>query len=134
MEELFEQAVARLERGESPEVILASVPADQRESLREHLQVIELTAAVRHLPVPERSPQRRQSARAQFFQQTAQFRNEREALQQSAFAPVVAAEPAAPVDPAVEAPLRPVHRTQPVCYPQGAGRPIGLAADSPFFY
>lgn len=113
MEELFEQAVARLERGESPEVILASAPADQRESLREHLQVIELTAAVSHLPVPERSLPRRQSARAQFFQQAAQFRNERETLQQIAYAPVVAAEPAPPVEPVIEAPLRPTHRTLP---------------------
>jgi LysM repeat protein len=95
-------------------VILASAPADQRESLREHLQVIELTAAVRHLPVPERSPQRRQSARAEFFQQAAQFRSERETLQQTAYAPVVAAEPPAPAEPVVEAPLRPAHRTSPV--------------------
>lgn len=98
-DELFAQAVTRLEAGESIASILASYPASMRDELRDMLAIVQTMEEMGQAPIPRPSPARRAAAKREFLAAAAQMRAERDA---TAASPTV--QPAA----SISSPTRPV--------------------------
>ncbi|MBW7885590.1 MAG: LysM peptidoglycan-binding domain-containing protein [Caldilineaceae bacterium] len=92
MEDIFAEAVERLQAGEPVETILASYPPDVSEELGDLLAVVELAEQLATLPVPQPVPTQRVAARAAFMERAASLRAELEV----AHLPGLAQEPARP--------------------------------------
>ncbi len=71
MADLFAEAVARLEEGESIHAILADLPADAASELGGMLLISQTLLAVQHAPLPVRNPARVRSRRTEFLNQIA---------------------------------------------------------------
>ncbi len=99
-EDVFEEAVGRLESGESIESIVASYPYADAVELTEELQIVQFALDIQHEPIPQPSPAERMAAKRGFLAAAAEIKGrEQEA---SAYRPVRIAEPPrriAPVAP-----------------------------------
>ena len=69
-EEIFAEAVIRVEAGEPIESVLLSYPVQFHTELRDLLQIIEVATAIQHAPVPM-PPMAQRAARRQAFMQAA---------------------------------------------------------------
>lgn len=69
-EEIFAEAVIRVEAGEPIESVLLSYPVQYHTELRDLLQIIEVATAIQHAPVPM-PPMAQRAARRQAFMQAA---------------------------------------------------------------
>lgn len=69
-EEIFAEAVIRVEAGEPIESVLLSYPVQYHTELRDLLQIIEVATAIQHAPVPM-PPMAQRSARRRAFMQAA---------------------------------------------------------------
>ena len=90
-DDVFEEAVERLETGESIESIVASYPYADTDDLVGQLQIIQIALDIQHEPVPQRSPAQRMAAKQGFLAVAAELRNKEQAAQ--AYRPVRIAEP-----------------------------------------
>jgi LysM repeat protein len=114
-DEVFAEAVDRIEAGESLEQVLASYPPTAREELFEMLSIIQVAQDIRHDPIPRPSQARRTAAKESFLAAAARMRDEEQ--QAPAARPVTAVPPvttAAPRPKPVAAPARPATRRQTV--------------------
>lgn len=96
-EEVFAQAVDRLEAGEPIGEILASYPTAVQDELREMLSIVQAVEDMGQEDVPLPSAARRQDAKQQFLASAAQMRAQQEAQHQK---PQETAQPATRVRPA----------------------------------
>lgn len=76
-DEVFEQAVARLEAGEAIETIIASYPTADGEELRDFLTIVQATQQIRTGPIPQPSATQRRKAKQNFLAAAAELRAER---------------------------------------------------------
>lgn len=105
-EELFAEAVARLEAGESLVSILADVPPAQHAELREMLTIVQAVEAMGQAPIPRPPAARRAARKHEFLAAAAQLRAERV----PDFVPQAVQQPEAITSPTRPATLRPQHR------------------------
>jgi LysM repeat protein len=102
-DELFEEAVERLETGESIESIVTSYPYADADELTEQLQIVEIALDIQHEAIPQPSPAKRMAAKQDFLATVVELRDREQAAQ--AYRPVRIAEPprrrtlAPPADP-----------------------------------
>lgn len=75
-DDIFEQAVGRLEAGEAIESILAAYPTADAEELRDFLTIVQATQQIRTRPIPAPSPARRRQAKQNFLAAAAELRNQ----------------------------------------------------------
>ncbi len=75
-EDIFMQAVARLEDGEALERVLADFPAAEREEMRELLTVVAATHHLQESAIPQPTQERRATNRRAFLQAAAERKSE----------------------------------------------------------
>jgi LysM repeat protein len=105
-DELFAQAVTRLEAGESLASILATYPASMRDELRDMLAIVQAVEEMGQAPIPRPSPTRRAAAKREFLAAAAQLRAERN----HATSPLAAQPSTAISSPTRPTTLRPARR------------------------
>jgi LysM repeat protein len=76
-DEVFEQAVARLEAGEPIDAIIASYPTADGEELRDFLTIVQATQQIRTGPIPQPPATRRRRAKQNFLAAAAELRSQR---------------------------------------------------------
>ncbi|MFN2199710.1 MAG: LysM peptidoglycan-binding domain-containing protein [Caldilineaceae bacterium] len=96
-EDVFEEAVGRLEQGESIESIVASYPHEDAADLADELHIVQLALDIQHEPIPQPSVSDRMAAKQGFLAAAAAMKLKQEAVQ--AVQPVRAAEPTRRVAP-----------------------------------
>ncbi|MEX1019286.1 MAG: LysM peptidoglycan-binding domain-containing protein [Litorilinea sp.] len=94
-DDIFEQAIARLEKGEAIDAIIATYPTADGEELRDFLIIIQATQQIRTAPIPEPTPARRTQARQNFLAAAAELRSQ-SATATAGETPNLAALPSAP--------------------------------------
>jgi LysM repeat protein len=103
-EDLFAEALGRLEAGESLDQILASYPAAVRDELFDMLAIVQVAQELGRAPVPRPSPARRAAAKESFLAAAAQMRAEKQ-HSPVAQTPAVLSPPVAPTPPPRRKPL-----------------------------
>lgn len=79
-DDIFAEAVGRLEAGETLDKILASYPAAMRDDLFDMLSVVQIARELGQAPVPRPSPARRAAAKQNFLAAAAQMREEQQGM------------------------------------------------------
>ncbi len=92
-EDIFAQAIERVEAGESVETVLATVPAELQTELREILLLITATHHLHRAPVPHPSAPRRAARKTAFLQAAAQMQIEMVAAESARVASAQAQSP-----------------------------------------
>ncbi len=90
-DDVFEEAVGRLEDGESIEAIVAAYPYADADELRDELHIVQLALEVQHEPVPQPIASTRMAAKQSFLAAASEIRSREEAAH--AYRPVRIAEP-----------------------------------------
>lgn len=75
-DDVFEEAVSRLETGESIESIVSSYPFTDATELTDFLQIVQVAQQIQHEPVPEPPPARRSAAKRTFLAAAAELRSQ----------------------------------------------------------
>lgn len=107
-DDLFAEAVTRLEAGEALDKILASYPAAMRDELFDMLSIVQVARELGQAPIPRPSTARRAAAKQNFLAAAAQMR---EAQQRAAPVPPVTAPPAPAQTPRSAPRRKPAART-----------------------
>lgn len=96
-EDVFEEAIGRLEAGETIESIVASYPYANTDDLVEELQIVQLALKIQHEPVPEPSPAKRMAAKQDFLAAAGEMKSREQGAQ--SFRPARIAEPPRRIKP-----------------------------------
>ena len=77
-EEMFDEAVERLEAGESADQIISSYPVSTQDELRDMLMIVQVAEKIRQAPVPRPSPAKRLTAKQNFLNAAAEMRQQQQ--------------------------------------------------------
>lgn len=75
-DDAFEEAVSRLETGESIESVIASYPFTDASELTDFLHIVQIAQQIQHEPVPQPPPARRSAAKRTFLNAAAELRSQ----------------------------------------------------------